>query len=175
MKSITLKIITTRRGDYVPPQAGDTAITPEQENIILDSVEQVSPEPPDTDGEDTMELVTAATMDFSPDGRCTIRYEESELSGMEGTVTKMTFLQDDRSVLTILREGTVKSALVLETGKFHTGLYETPVMPLDITTMTYALENNVSEEGGTISAEYSLRIGGVTTTRTKLTAIILPH
>ena len=70
---------------------------------------------------------------------------------------------------------TVRSALVLQAGRFHTGTYETPVMPLDITTMTYSLTNTVTEEGGTITADYSLRIGGVTTTRTKLTAEVLPH
>lgn len=159
----------------MPLRAGDTPMTPEEENAILDSVEMVSPEPPDENAEDTAELTTAATMEFDGDGRCFIRYRESELSGMEGTTTTITFLDGDRSVLTILREGTVKSALVLEAGRFHSGVYETPVMPLDITTMTYRLKNDVTPAGGTITADYSLRIGGVTTSRTKLVAEILPH
>ena len=150
-------------------------MTPEEENLLLDSVELVSPEPPDENAEDTLELTTAATMEFDADGRCSIRYRESELSGMEGTTTTITFLDADRSVLTILREGTVNSALVLEQGRFHSGVYQTPVMPLDITTMTYRLQNGVTREGGTITADYSLRIGGVTTSRTKLVAEILPH
>ncbi len=175
MKSITLKIVSTRKGDYVPPRAGDTPLTPEEENVILDSVEMVSPEPPDEDAADTMELTTAATMEIDADGRFSIRYRESELSGMEGTTTTITFLAGDRSVLTILREGTVNSALVLEQGRFHSGVYQTPVMPLDITTMTYRLRNDVTAEGGTITADYSLRIGGVTTSRTKLVAEVLPH
>lgn len=175
MKSITLKIVSTRKGDYVPPRAGDTPLTPEEENVILDSVEMVSPEPPDEDAADTMELTTAATMEIDDDGRFSIRYRESELSGMEGTTTTITFLAGDRSVLTILREGTVNSALVLEQGRFHSGVYQTPVMPLDITTMTYRLKNDVTAEGGTITADYSLRIGGVTTSRTKLVAEVLPH
>lgn len=175
MKSVTLKILSVRRGDQVPPRAGDTPLTPEEENAILDSVEMVSPEPPEEDDEETTELTTAATMEFDGDGRCSIRYLESELSGMEGTTTTITFLDGDRSVLTILREGTVRSALVLEQGRFHSGVYHTPVMPLDITTMTYRLQNNVTAEGGTITADYSLRIGGVTTSRTKLVAEVLPH
>ena len=175
MKSITLKILTTRRGDHVPPRAGDTPMTPEEENVLLDSVELLSPEPPDENDEETVELTTAATMELDENGRFSIRYRESELSGMEGTTTTITFLDTDRSVLTILREGTVRSALVLEPGRFHSGVYQTPVMPLDITTMTYRLKNDVTAEGGTITADYSLRIGGVTTSRTKLTAEILPH
>lgn len=175
MHNITLKILSTRRGDQVPPRAGDTPMTPEEENSILDCVEMLSPEPPDEHDEDSLELTTAAAMEFDADGRCSIRYRESELSGMEGTTTTITFLDTDRSVLTILREGTVNSALVLEQGRFHSGLYETPVMPLDITTMTYRLKNDVTAEGGTITADYSLRIGGVTTSRTKLTVQVLPH
>ncbi len=175
MKSITLKITTRTCGDRLPLQAGDTDITKEEEDVILASVEKIAPELPDDADVDTMELVTAATMDFSPDGRCTIAYRESELSGMEGTVTKLTFLDDDRRILSILREGTVNSALVLEVGKIHTGLYETPVMPLDIATRTYRLTNDVTATGGTIFAEYTLRIGAVTATRIRMTAEVRPH
>ena len=169
MKLVTLKITTSQRGDYVPPQAGDTAITAAEENIILDSVEKISPESQNPDDEDTMELTTEAHLSVDSSGRYTIAYEESELSGMEGTKTTITFLDNDRGILTILREGAVNSTLVLQKGKFHTGLYETPVMPLDITTMTYKLENKITENGGHATADYSLRIGGVTTTRTQLT------
>lgn len=175
MKSITLRIVTTRKGDAVPPRAGDTPLTPEEENAILDSVESLSPEPPDENAAETAELTTAATLDVDKDGRFSIKYRESELSGMEGTVTTLTFLDKDRNVFTILREGTVRSTLVLEKHRFHASLYETPVMPLDITTMTYALDNSITETGGRLFADYSLRIGGITTSRTKLTLEILPR
>ena len=175
MKSITLRILTTRKGDAVPPRAGDTPLSPEEENTILDSVENLSPEPPDEHAAETAELTTAATLDTDKDGRIFIKYRESELSGMEGTTTTLTFLAADRSVFTILREGAVRSTLVLEKGRFHNSLYETPVMPLDITTMTYALENDITEAGGRLFADYSLRIGGITTSRTKLTVEVLPH
>ena len=162
MKSITLKIITRTVGDRTPLQAGENGITKEEEDTILASVEKIAPELPEDEDVDTIELVTAATMDFDKDGRCTITYRESELSGMEGTVTKLTFLESDRSILTVLREGTVKSALVLEAGRIHTGLYETPVMPLDVATRTHRLENTVMRAGGEIFAVYTLRIGTVT-------------
>ena len=174
-KSVTLRIVAVQKGDFVPPRAGDTTLTPEEENTILDSVEMISPEPPDENAEDTMELTTAATLELDADGRFSIRYRESELSGMEGTTTTITFLDSDRSVLTILREGTVNSALVLEQGRFHSGLYQTPVMPLDITTMTYRLQNEITVAGGTVTADYSLRIGGVTVSRTKLTVQVMLH
>ncbi len=175
MRSITLKITTRTSGDRLPLQAGDTDVSKEQEDAILSSVEKIAPELPEDADTDTIELVTAATMDFDADGRCTISYRESELSGMEGTITKLTFLQSDRSLLTVLREGTVNSALVLEAGRIHTGQYVTPVMPLDIATRTYRLTNTVTKDGGTIFAEYSLRIGSVTATRIRMTAEVRPH
>ncbi len=175
MKSITLKITTRTYGDHMPPQAGDTDITKEEEDVILNSVERIAPELPEDSDTDTIELVTVATMDFDADGRCTIAYRESELSGMEGTITKLTFLSDDRSILSVIREGAVNSTLVLEAGKIHTGLYQTPVMPLEIATRTYRLDNTVTPAGGTIHAEYALRIGTVTATRMRMTAVVQPH
>lgn len=173
MKNITLRITTRTLSDRTPLQAGDTDITPLEETLILSSVEMVSPEMSDGADSDTIELTTDASMELSPDGRYTISYEETELSGMAGTVTKLTFLESDRTLLTVIREGTVNSTLVLEEGKFHTGLYETPVMPLDMTTRTHKLENTVTREGGVIRANYSLRIGGVTATHNVMTAEVL--
>ncbi len=175
MKSVTVKILSLRKGDAVPPRAGDTPLTEEEENTVLDAVESISPEPAEENAPEATELTTCATLEKDGSGRIYIRYKESELSGMEGTTTTLTFLPREPGIFTILREGTVQSTLVLEKGRFHEGLYETPVMPLDITTVTYALENGITEEGGVLFADYSLRIGGITTARTKLTVEVFPH
>lgn len=175
MKRITLKITTRTIGDRTPPQAGDTDVTPLEETLILSSVEMVSPELPDDVDSDTMELITDATMEFDADGRCTIAYDETELSGMAGTRTVLTFLESERSLLSVIREGTLNSTIILEEGKYHTGLYDTPVMPLEMTTRTHRLENTVTPDGGSIRANYSLRIGGVTATHIIMTAEVLPR
>jgi uncharacterized beta-barrel protein YwiB (DUF1934 family) len=151
--------------DRVPPRCGNIKITPAEEDTILDCVENALPEESENTAE---ELFTEAVMDVSPDGRITLRYEESELSGMEGTTTELIFTKDEPTLVTLRRTGTVRCALVMEERKQHSGVYETPVMPLDLTVTTHSLKNSITEEGGTLDVYYSLRFGTVTTTRTRL-------
>ena len=165
MKNIALKITSKMEEDRVPPRCGNLKITPAQEDSILDCVENALPENDEVEAE---EFFTEAVMDVSPDGRITIRYEESELSGMEGTTTELIFMKDEPSLVTLRRTGTVRCALVMEEHRQHSGVYETPVMPLDLTVTTHSLTNTITEEGGTLDAYYSLRFGTVTTTRTRL-------
>ncbi len=165
MKNIALKITSQMEEDRVPPRCGNIKITPSQEDSILDSVENALPENSETEAE---VFFTEAVMDTSPDGRITIRYEESELSGMEGTTTELIFTKDEPTLVTLRRTGTVRCALVMEAHRQHSGVYETPVMPLDLTVITHSLSNTVTEDGGVMDAYYSLRFGAVTTTRTRL-------
>lgn len=165
MKNIALKITSQMEEDRVPPRCGNIKITPSQEDSILDSVENALPENSETEAE---VFFTEAVMDTSPDGRITIRYEESELSGMEGTTTELIFTKDEPTLVTLRRTGTVRCALVMEEHRQHSGVYETPVMPLDLTVITHSLSNTVTEDGGVMDAYYSIRFGAVTTTRTRL-------
>ena len=98
---------------------------------------------------------------------------ESELSGMEGTTTELIFMQNEPTLVTLRRTGTVRCALVMEEHKQHSGVYETPVMPLDLTVTTHSLINTITEDGGYMEAYYSLRFGTVTTTRTRLKVEVL--
>ena len=123
---------------------------------------------PESDEVEAEEFFTEAVMDVSPDGRITLRYEESELSGMEGTTTELIFTKDEPTLVTLRRTGTVRCALVMEEHRQHSGVYETPVMPLDLTVITHSLRNTVTEDGGILDAYYSLRFGTITTTRTRL-------
>ena len=165
MKNIALKITSQMEEDRVPPRCGNIKITPSQEDSILDSVENALPENSETEAE---VFFTEAVMDTSPDGRITIRYEESELSGMEGTTTELIFTKDEPTLVTLRRTGTVRCALVMEEHRQHSGVYETPVMPLDLTVITHSLSNTITEDGGVMDAYYSLRFGTITTTRTRL-------
>ena len=165
MKNIALKITSQMEEDRVPPRCGNLKISPAEEDSILNSVENALPENSETEAE---VFFTEAVMDVSADGRITIRYEESELSGMEGTTTELIFTKDEPTLVTLRRTGTVRCALVMEEHRQHSGVYETPVMPLDLTVITHSLSNTVTEDGGVMDAYYSLRFGAVTTTRTRL-------
>lgn len=165
MRAVTLRITSQHENDLVPPRVGEEReLSADEEDDILDEVLGPAPEEGE---EDVSELTTSAVLDIR-DGRLSIRYQESELSGMAGTTTEISFALAEPSLVTILREGTVRCALVLESGKFHSCLYETPVMPLEITTCTYSLDNALTEEGGSLSADYVLRIGGITSMRSRL-------
>ena len=165
MKHIALKITSQMEEDRVPPRCGNLKISPAEEDSILNSVENALPENSDVEAE---VFFTEAVMDVSADGRITIRYEESELSGMEGTTTELIFTKDEPTLVTLRRTGTVRCALVMEEHRQHSGVYETPVMPLDLTVITHSLTNTVTEDGGVMEAYYSIRFGTVTTTRTRL-------
>ena len=165
MKHIALKITSQMEEDRVPPRCGNLKISPAEEDSILNSVEDALPENDEVEAE---VFFTEAVMDISSTGIFTIRYEESELSGMEGTTTELIFTKDEPTLVTLRRTGTVRCALVMEEHRQHSGVYETPVMPLDLTVTTHSLTNTVTEGGGVLDVYYSIRFGTVTSTRTRL-------
>ena len=75
----------------------------------------------DVDPDET-KLMTDGTMEISDEG-IFLTYEETELTGMEGTTT--TFEVKDKQVI-LIRSGTVNSQMIFEEGRQHTSLYETP-------------------------------------------------
>ena len=165
MKNISLRITSRMDEDRVPPRCGNLKISQAEEDSILNSVEDALPENDEVEAE---VFFTEAVMDISSTGIFTIRYEESELSGMEGTTTELIFTKDEPTLVTLRRTGTVRCALVMEEHRQHSGVYETPVMPLDLTVTTHSLTNTVTEGGGVLDVYYSIRFGTVTSTRTRL-------
>ena len=165
MKNISLKITSKMDEDRVPPRCGNLKISQAEEDSILNSVEDALPENDEVEAE---VFFTEAVMDISSTGIFTIRYEESELSGMEGTTTELIFSKNEPSLVTLRRTGTVRCAIVMEEHRQHSGVYQTPVMPLDLTVTTHSLTNTITEDGGVLDAYYSIRFGTVTTTRTRL-------
>ena len=165
MKNISLKITSKMDEDRVPPRCGNLKISQAEEDSILNSVEDALPENDEVEAE---VFFTEAVMDISSTGIFTIRYEESELSGMDGTTTELIFSKNEPSLVTLRRTGTVRCAIVMEEHRQHSGVYQTPVMPLDLTVTTHSLTNTITEDGGVLDAYYSIRFGTVTTTRTRL-------
>ncbi len=112
------------------------------------------------DGEtDTVELTTAGSLEQSPDG-WTIRYEESEATGLEGTST--TVHVSPNKVL-LERTGTNASFLVLEKHKRHHSNYNTPYGAIDLGTYATALEYDLNDHGGSLQFAYTLGFNGSVT------------
>ena len=110
---------------------------------------------------DATELMTEGTMEVTGDG-IVLSYEESELTGMEGTTT--TFEVKGPRV-TLTRSGAVNSQMVFEEGRQHTSLYETPFGELSVDIQTSELKHNLSERGGLMEIKYSIAVEHTVTGR----------
>ena len=110
---------------------------------------------------DATELMTDGTLEVTEDG-LVLSYEESELTGMEGTTT--TFEVCGPRV-TLLRSGAVNSQMVFEEGRQHTSLYETPFGELSVDIQTGRLRHNLTERGGIMEIQYSIAVEHTVTGR----------
>ena len=106
-------------------------------------------------GPDEMELVTSGTLKRDSQGGFTISYQESELTGLEGTTTK---LHIDGGRVTLLREGNTNSQMVLEECRRHLSMYETPFGELSIGINTKRMRSTVDEAGGDLEIDYAIEI-----------------
>ena len=105
-------------------------------------------------------------------GKIEIEYNESEITGMEGATTKVVFDKKEPTLVSILREGSVSTALVFEEGKRHLCMYETPYFPIEMCINTITLENSLTFEGGKMVAEYLVEMNGILAEKTHITLTV---
>ena len=108
-----------------------------------------------------VQIVTDGTMKTEGD-TVYLSYEESEMTGMEGTTTTFE-VKGPRVILT--RSGTVNSQMVFEEGRQHTSLYETPFGELSVDIQTSVLKHNLTERGGVMEIQYSIAVEHTVTGR----------
>ena len=107
------------------------------------------------------EFYTEGELTISADGKFCLCYDESEITGMEGSVTSVNFDTSDTGLVTLMRSGAFRMAMVFEQGKRHICTYQTPYMPIEMSVMTKKLSNNLTADGGTLIAEYSIDTNGM--------------
>lgn len=105
-------------------------------------------------GPDEIELVTAGRLICNEKG-VLVSYQESELTGLEGTTT---MLRIAGPVVTLLREGTVNSQMIFEEGQRHLSMYETPYGALSVGINTRRVKNSIGEAGGELEIDYAVEI-----------------
>ena len=110
---------------------------------------------------DATELLTDAELRPTPEGLL-ISYEESSLTGMEGTTT--TFEVKGPQVI-LTRTGSVNSQMIFEEGRQHTSLYETPFGELSVDIQTSRLRHTLTERGGLLEIRYSIAVDHTATGR----------
>ena len=103
---------------------------------------------------DGVELITYGS--YSKKGNeYTLTYHETEITGMQGTVTTLKVV-GDRVIL--MRFGSNNSQMVFEKGHKHTGYYETPYGSFTISTLSNQMQIDLGDKGGEIKVGYTLQI-----------------
>jgi len=106
---------------------------------------------------ETVELVTEGRY-YKKDSDYFAVYDETELSGMEGTTTT---LKMERDALSIIRRGTTSSNMVFKKDYNHVSMYNTPFGSLEISIKPSKVEINVGESGGKAQLEYKMQTAGL--------------
>ncbi|MBQ8249417.1 MAG: DUF1934 domain-containing protein [Clostridia bacterium] len=97
---------------------------------------------------------------FVNDGRLTVKYDESELTGMVGAVTEISFALDEPGIVMMNRSGAVRGSLCFEMGSRIDCVQDTGDMILSFVVDTEALQNELSEDGGELKIAYCMEFRG---------------
>ncbi len=103
---------------------------------------------------DATELMTDGTLELTDTGML-LSYQETELTGMEGTVT--TFEVKGPQVI-LTRTGKVNSQMVFEEGRRHLSMYDTPYGALSVGINTRKMRAELDARGGNIEIDYAIEI-----------------
>ena len=103
---------------------------------------------------DISEFLTVGTMEQTEKG-IAISYEESELTGLQGTTTTFQ-LERDRIVLK--REGALRSEMIFAINQEHRSLYDMGMGALLVTVRTIALVQAMDLGGGFADVIYDVII-----------------
>ena len=141
----------------------------EDVNEIYDCLSNASKEDLSDDA-DTLELMGEGVLLIEGD-IVEINYSESELTGMEGANTKLVFDIKSPQMVTMLRGGSVTTAMVFEQGVRHVCIYETPFMPFELCIHTLKVENRLLK-CGKLYLDYIVEFKGTQAERTKFTISI---
>ena len=135
----------------------ENAPMPDDEPIELPEM----PEPTDLILEGR--LVTGKT-------RVELVYEEGELSGMAGAVTSIGFERATPGLVSMMRTGTVKTALVFEEGKRHFSIYDTPFSSFQVCVHTLRVDNRLLTDGE-LHLDYLIEIHGAQAEHCRMTIL----
>ena len=107
------------------------------------------------DRPETIQLVTQGTYRYEP-GYIVLSYSETEMTGLEGTVTSFTV--EENHTVTLSRVGRVRSTMVFSLGKKDESLYDVGFGALLIGVEALSLTVLLNEHGGILDLEYALEI-----------------
>ena len=112
--------------------------------------------------EDTDIVLTTEAGFEKQDGVFFIDYEETEITGMEGTKT---LIEIGDNYVSLRRTGTVNTNMLFMKDRKTSSCYNTPYGELLIGIFTNKLEIDVDENGGKVSVDYYIDINNATTSK----------
>ena len=116
-----------------------------------------------TEEGDTYTFCTTAGMKTEC-GVVTITYEENT-----GCTSEIIFDTGKPEMVTIHRTGGIMNTLVLEKGKRHISVYNTPIMPFETAVLAKKVDVNMTyEDGGDIDLDYLVELRGMDLQRTEM-------
>lgn len=101
---------------------------------------------------DGAELITAGKYGVDEEG-IHLSYEESELTGLQGTVTAFLVKPDE---VVMSRRGTITSQMIFHKGQKQHFAYETPYGTMTMGLDTHKVIHALDERGGDMEIEYDL-------------------
>ncbi len=137
--------------------------------------------PVDVFSADSFDSVDAQRIDidyegrlFTKDGRLAVEYDETELTGMEGTTTSISFELKNPGIVVMERKGNVYGSLCFEDGGRIMCTQNTPEMELPFVIDTEKLVNELTEDGGELKISYGMEFRGSLVQRTIMHVIVRP-
>ena len=85
----------------------------------------------------------------------TLTYQESEITGMEGTTTRFTVRGD---MVVLERTGTIVSRMEFTRGERSSSLYETPWGTMVVDISTTKLTHRITERGGVMEIAFTIAV-----------------
>ncbi|MEA5039267.1 MAG: DUF1934 domain-containing protein [Clostridiaceae bacterium] len=112
--------------------------------------------------EGSLEPVTLVTTGryYKRGGHYFVSYDESELTGLDGTHTVVRAGPDR---VQVTRTGSYPSQLVFERGRRHLSLYHTDFGDLSVCISTQHIDNQLNDDGGLLDVRYMIEIDNTPT------------
>ncbi len=164
LKKVRIFMRTERHG-VAAQLFEDVAMGMSEADVFVSSM--LEPQDDDADGPQSMEMFSDARLRLTDD-MFSLSYEESELTGMEGTSSQLSFMRSQPDLVTMLRSGSVSTALVFEPNKRHFCTYKTPFMPFEVCVHTLRIDNQLLCDVATLDLDYIVEIRGAQAERCRL-------
>ncbi|MBQ6895165.1 MAG: DUF1934 domain-containing protein [Clostridia bacterium] len=129
-----------------------------QENKFIISIKGLQTYEDDNDDTD-ISLLTEGEFEYQ-DGAYFIDYEESELTGLEGTKTS---IEIGTNYVSLQRNGTVNTHMIFMKDRKTSSYYSTPYGDMQIDIFTDYLNIDISPTGGKINVDYFIDINNHST------------